>query len=243
MDTGLYVNLFEVKFEDCDLTLMLARRSQYTDLRGLRQRLAEAKFAARVFAVGDEVYGYGLESNRLADYGFVPTTVRIGQHPPLASRMVLEGYIAGLEEAGYACEYSFGRVTAYQYGKALLETANGVKLYRGFELQSLYLLDPETDLLVYSIVINPAFAYHDPNGQPLNTHDVVARFGHETLQALRTRQGDLAPRGGINLEVSRQRLMELILPFVAARHVFTLPCGIPAELSQEPIRIVLAGQE
>lgn len=241
MDAGLYVNLFEVKFDDCDVKLMRVSRSQYPDLRNLRQRLDDANLDVRVFATGDEVYGYGAESGRLIEYGFVPETVRIGQLPPLASRMVLEGYIASLKEAGYTCEYSFGQVTAYQYGKALLETTSGVKLFRGFELQSLYLLDPDSDLLVYGIVINPAFTYHDSNNQPLNTHDIVARFGHDTLQALRTRQGDLAPRGGINLEVSRQRLVELILPFVATRHTFTLPCGISAELSQEPIRIVLAG--
>ena len=132
---------------------------------------------------------------------------------------------------------------AYYFGKPLIETESGVKLYRGFELQSMYLFNPETESLVYGISINAGFKFRDVGNNSLNTRTVKAKFGSETLKKLRIKQGDLAPMGKINLEVSRQRLMELIMPFVKARHEFVLPCGISAELNLTPMRVVLSAEE
>lgn len=243
LDTGLYVNLFEVEFEDCDADLMRASRSRFPALRDFRKQLADRNLAVRVYAVDEWVYGYGPDRDQLAESGFEPKTIRIREIPQLTSRLILEGYADSLKQAGYTCHWSFGRAFAYQFKTPLLTTTAGVKLFRGFELQSLYLLDPETENLVYGMVINAVFKYRDQNDKPLNTREVVTRFGSDTLRQLRIKQGDLAPIGGINLEVSRQRLMELTLPFVNARHSFELPCGIPAELTQQPVRVVLAGQE
>src|SRR5713101_2166665 len=103
----------------------------------------------------------------------------------------LEGYADSLTQAGYTIRWSFGRATAYQFGKALLETSGGVKLFRGFELQSLYLLNPEANSLVYGMVIDATFTYRDRDDRPISPREVVARFGHDTLRLLRTRQGDL----------------------------------------------------
>ena len=178
-----------------------------------------------------------------AEFGFELKSIRVSLTPPLVSRLILEGYVDSLTQAGYTSRWSFGRVVVYQFGTALLETPQGVKLFRGFELQSLYLLNPETNTLVYGMIIDATFTYRDRDNQPISPREVVTRFGHDALRLLRTRQGDLAPRGGINLEISRQRLVELVLPFVNARHNFVLPCGIPAELNQVPVRIVLAGEE
>ncbi len=243
LDAGLYVNLFEVEFEDCDADLMCASRSQVPKLRDFRKQLADQNLAIRVYAVNEWVYGYGSDRDQLTESGFETKSVRIREIPQLTGRLILEGYVESLERAGYTCHWSFGRAFAYQFNTPLLTTNEGVKLFRGFELQSLYLLDPETENLVYGMVINAAFRFRDQNDKPLNTHEVVTRFGSDTLRQLRIKQGDLAPIGGINLEVSRQRLMELTLPFVKARHSFELPCGIPAELTQQPVRVVLAGQE
>lgn len=243
MDAGLYVNLFEVNFEDKDVVIMQAPRSQHKKIKELRQQIKSEGIKADVYGTGDTVYGYGPEQNKLASYGFKPESMRIGQTPPLAGRIILDGYVESLKSAGYTCIWKFGRATAYWFGKALIETPRGVKLYRGFDLQSMFLFDPEADNLVYCVVVDAVFTYRDPNDKRINPRDVVARYGNDTLRLLRTKQGDLAPIGGINLEVSRQRLMELILPFVNTRNSFVLSCGIPAQLNLEPMRVVLAGSE
>lgn len=242
MDTGLYVNLFEVEFEDRETDFMVSKRAQHPKLRELRKQITDSQVKARVYATGDEVYGYGPAQNQLSEFGFTSQSVAVAKTPSLASRLVLDGYVDSLVEAGYICWWKFGRANAYQFGKALLEI-QGVRLFRGFELQSMYLLNPETETLTYGMIIDAVFTYRDSNNKPLNTAEVTSKYGHDTLQQLRIKQGDFAPRGGINLEISRQRFAEMILPFVAARHEFVLPCGIPAQINQEPVRVILSGEE
>lgn len=242
MDTGLYVNLFEVAFEDREADFMLSGRDKHPNLRELRKQVADRQIEARVYATGDEVYGYGPARDQLSDFGFAHERVSIAKTPSLASRLVLEGYVDSLNEAGYTCWWSFGRANAYQFGKALLEV-RGIRLFRGFEIQSMYLLNPETEALNFGMIIDAVFTYRDADNKPLNTAEVTSKYGPDALQQLRIKQGDFAPRGGINLEVSRQRLAEMILPFIAARHEFVLPCGIPAQLNPEPVRVVLSVEE
>ncbi len=242
MDAGLYINLFEVSFENRETDFLVAKRSQHPRLRDFRKQLTDQKIETRIYAAGDEIYGYGTGQSELANFGFTPSRIHVAQTPPLASRLILEGYVDSLAEVGYTCWWSFGRANVYQFTKALLEV-QGVRLYRGFELQSMYLLNPETEALTYGMIIDAVFTYRDANNKPLSTAVVTSKYGHDTLQQLRIKQGDFAPRGGINLEVSRQRFAEMILPFVAARHDFTLPCGILAQLNQEPVRVILSGEE
>lgn len=243
MDAGLYSNLFNVNLEEQDTTLMHIERTHFPDLRELRREISQQGIGAEVYATGEDIYGYGDQQNQLISFGFLAKTFKVHEIPPLASHLILEGYVDSLKEAEYTCQRNFGRVSVFQFKLPLLKTAVGVKLFRGFELESFFILNPETENITYVIVVNPAFTYLDPNDQPINPENIVTKFGNETLRAIRVRQGDLAPRGGINLEVSRQRLVEIILPFVAARHKFVLPCGIPAELDTEPIRIILSGPE
>lgn len=243
MDAGLYSNLFEVYLEEQDAQLMQIERNRFPDLRGLRHEILQRGIDAQVYATGEDIYGYSGQQEQLAGFGFTTKTLKIHEIPPFASHLILEGYINSLREAEYTCQRDFGRVSVFQFKSPLLKTSVGVKLFRGFELESFFILNPETEDLTYVMVVNPAFTYLDPNDQPINPKNIVTKFGNETLRAIRVRQGDLAPRGGINLEVSRQRLVEIIMPFVAARHKFVLPCGIPAELGTEPIRIILSGPE
>src|SRR5262249_8697170 len=133
MDVGLYANLFEVNLEDRDTNFMYTDRSQHLKLRDLRQQLAERKIEAGVFATGDQVYGYGPEQNQLTEFGFRLKNIHIGRTPPLASRLILEGYVDSLIRAGYTNRWSFGRAVVYQFGTALLESPQRVKLFRGFE--------------------------------------------------------------------------------------------------------------
>jgi hypothetical protein len=139
--------------------------------------------------------------------------------------------------------WEYGRAIAFQLGKPLLEVPAGVNLFRGVQVAALYFHDPESEQLAFALALDAAFAYRDTAGSTLSPKEVVARFGVDTLRRLRVRQGDFAPGGGINIEVSRQRLTEFIIPFVQARHTFSLGCGTPAEVRQVPIRVILVEEE
>ncbi len=243
MDTGVYLNVFRVNFENQPIELMVVDRNRLPQLRELRTKLKEQGAEAHVYAVGDMVYGYGKNQQQLSCFGFRPTDVEIGSVPQLASRLILEGYVESLVLAGYTSRWSKRGSTVYQFGKPLLELAVGIKLYRGFHLQTLYLWNPEASELIYTLIIDATFTYRNSNGEPMSTSKIVRQFGSEALNQLLIRQGDLAPNGRINLEVSRQRLVDQTLPFVKARQKFNLACGINGSLELDPLRVVLTEED
>jgi hypothetical protein len=243
MDTGVYLNLFQVDFADQVVTLMKSDRSAFAQLRDLRRHISERGIRASVYAVHEDVFGYGPEQQGLSQMGFRPTTLRLSETPQLTSRLILEGFVEALSDAGYSYVWEFGRAIAFQLGKPLLELPAGVRLFRGVQVAPVYFHDPETERLTFALALDAVFGYRDTAGTTLSPREIVARFGAESLRRLRTRQGDFAPGGGINIEVSRQRLTDFIMPFVQARHTFSLACGIPAELMQAPTRVILVEEE
>jgi len=75
----------------------------------------------------------------------------------------------------------------------------------------------------------------------LNFHDIVTKFGSITLREIRQIQKDLIPTG-INKEISRQRLIEDIVPFVEQFSEIDLPCDLKSKITSFPARIIL-GEE
>ncbi len=243
MDTGIYLNLFKVDFKDTPVDLMVAPRGDLPTLRELRATFQERSLQANVYQVESRVYGYGADQNALEEWGFVPTSMQIGNTPQLTAHLVLEGFVSSLIQAGYTSKWNKHGAAIYQLNTPLLSLDVGVMLYRGFELQSMYLNDPETDELFYAVVIDAVFTYRDKQGQALRPDIVAAQFESKVLETLLIKQGDLAAPGKINLEVARQRLLNQTLPFVQQRGTFTLPCGIAAQLNHEPIRVTLISDE
>jgi hypothetical protein len=240
MDAGLYVNLFEVSFPDTPVEIMRVERSKYPDLRSLRRELATKQMAVRVYSSRDVVYGYGeRQAEALADYGFVKVTVPLKEMPEVTSRMILEGLVEHLRVDGYQSQERKGRTTVFDWKTPIFVTKEGTRLFRGYDLRSLFLRAPVGESLFFGIIVDVVYAYTDSQGARLSTHEIVARFGNEALRAMRQKQGDILPNGRINLEVSRQRLTEHILPFVQRYRSFALPCGIEATLSAEPVRVIL----
>jgi hypothetical protein len=243
MEPGIYLNLFKVTFEDTPVTLMIAPRRDFSKLKDFRTLLRERVIVADVFTVDDKVYGYGAQQDALVEFGFTTNTIQIGLLPQLATRLVIDGFVAELTRAGYSLEWSKQGATVFQLSSPLLKLESGLTLYRGFDIQSLYLNDPEVDELMFAVVIDAAFTYRDASGEALRPDVVKARYGDDALTQLLVKQGDITPQGKINLEIAHQRFHKFILPFVAQRGSFVLPCGIRAELCHDPIRVVLASDE
>lgn len=249
MDAGIYTNLFQVHWDIQEVAIMRWKRNKSPDLQDIRKQLHDQQVDAQVYALKGDIYGYGQQQMELSRYGFEKKAQRLDQ-PELVNRLILDGFINSLETAGYTCYFKFGRALALQLNTPLLSMPNGVMLFRGTEITTQFLFDDVTEQVAYFIIIDPVFKYYDQNNHSLSTNEVVAKFGSETLIHLRIKQGDLAPTGGINLEVSRQRLSNFILPFLMARHNFTLPCwpandtnpifGIPARIDLNPVRVILA---
>ena len=249
MDVGIYSNLFQVHWGIQDAELMKVERSNFPDLRDLRKQIRDKQIDAQVYALDKDVYGYGQQQVDLEKFGFVKEDRHLDL-PELVSRLILEGFVDSLTSAGYSCNYMYGKAIAFQLNTPLLTLPNGVNLFRGAEICSQFLFDQENENVAYFIIVDPRFKYTDQTNRALNTQELVSKYGSATLKQLRTKQGDFAPSGGINLEVSRQRLADFILPFIDKRHEFTLPCwalqdgrlsfGILAQIELNPIRVILA---
>jgi len=200
MEAGFYVNLFEVSSPDTPIELMRVERSRYPDLRTLREELTEKYTAVRVYSSHDVVYGYGgRQADALVGYGFAKVTVPLKEIPEVTSRMILEGLIERLTIDGYQSQERKGRATIFDFTTPILVTSGGARLHRGYDLRTLFLKDPASESLLFGIVVDVAYAYTDSQGARLSTHEVVARFGSETLQAIRQKQGDILPDRRINL--------------------------------------------
>lgn len=243
MDLGIYLNLFKVNFSDTLVDLMVMPRGSLSSLSELRSTLQSQSLRANVYQTKDHVYGYGADQCTLNRWGFAPRSIQLGCVPPLAARLILEGFVTSLEQVGYSLSWSKHGAAVYQLRTPLLQFDVGVTLYRGFELQSLYLNDPESNELFYVMVIDAVFTYRDQQGQVLRPDAVVSQFGSKVLDTLLIKQGDLAVPGKINLEVARRRLITQTLPFVKQRDTFLLPCGIAAQLEHQPVRVTLIGDE
>jgi hypothetical protein len=243
MDAGWYANLFEVQFDDISIPAMRAERAKSKELDTLKKHLRTERLDAWVYTTKEDIVGYGSDADKLRDFGFVPTSVNLHSVPELASRMVIDGFVKHLEQSGYKSQTKKGRTTVFNHAKPVHMIANGPRLLRGYDLRSLFLWDAEADVLVFALLVDTTFAYVGADDTRLNTNTLVTQYGNDALREFRQKQGDLLPNRKINLEISRQRLLEQILPFVSEHRSFSLPCGVEAHLSTEPMRIVRAEEE
>lgn len=242
LDVGLYLNLFPVEVPAYPIRFLAADSSLHPDLRPLRDELTQLGKRVWVYADGDKVYGYGQDCDLLRSKHFYDTDITLPSRPRLTARMILDGFVDCIKQDNYTLLERKGRCEVLNLAEYQLTIDGNVRLYRGFDLRSLFLKDQETGELVFGLIVDVTYTLRDHSNESLNAHDIRERFGSTTLSEVRQIQGDLLPSGRINTEVARQRLLNHILPFVHRFTEFQLPCGIKVSLHYEPTRIILGGQ-
>ncbi len=240
-DIGYYSNIFPIEFTNKSAQLLIAERKNFPDLRSLRIEIENAKINSFVYADEDKVYGYGKDSQFLSSKGFTSSTINFHEVPRLTGRLVLEGFLNNLKEFGFSSFIGKGRCDLFKWDEFKETSDKMVRIHKGYDVRSLFLLDRKLEELIFGLVIDVIYALKDRDDKRLNTHEIVCRFGGSTLREVRQIQGDLIPTG-INTEVSRQRFVEEILPFVKRHSSFSLPCGVEVKLKEEPLRVIL-GEE
>jgi len=249
LEPGIYLNVFPVEVPDDTLTMVVAPRSSFQDLRALRQSLLKAEKKVWVYADGDVVYGYGPDAASLERQGFQKKDLRLVEVPRLATRIVADGLVNALKREGYERLPRKGRWHLY-HPDQFKETAWGkIRVYRGYDLRTIFWKDVAIDELVFGLVIDIVWVLRDNNNQPLNMRQIRQQYGYKATIAVGEIQGEYLPgsvktnSAKINTEVARQRFREQILPFVQSHPEFDLPCGGRARLLPEPIRVILGGDE
>lgn len=240
-DIGYYSNIFPVELASASVEILIAERKNFPDLRLLRSEISRDGIEIFVYADEDKVYGYGKDLRWLSSKGFASTKINLSDTPRLTGRMILEGFVKKLSDNGFTPIMSKGRSQLFRWSDFKKTSDGMVKVHKGFDIRSLFLLDRRLEEIIFGLVIDVIYALRDKDNNRLNSHDIVSKFGGATFKEVRLIQGDLIPTG-INTEVSRQRFIEEILPFVKHFSGFLLPCGIEAKLKEEPLRIILGGE-
>ncbi len=242
LDPGYYSNMFEVNIPDVEIEFMTAERRLYPNLKDLRKEIEGSGKEVYVYAPesSSKVFGYGKDAEWLLSKGFLQEKIKLLEEPRLTGRLILEGVIEKAKELGYAPmpEKEKGRCVLFNE-RDFKETSDGnVRVYRAFDIRVIFLRDPLEDKLKYFLIVDVHYPLRDKSGNTLNYKQIVNRFGSKTLREVRQIQKDLIPTG-INREVSRQRLLEDIIPFVKEIEKLYLPCGIEAKIIPEPCRILV----
>jgi hypothetical protein len=241
LEPGIYVNIFPVTFPEESVHFMVTSRGSFPDLRSLRKLIQDEDWNTQVYAHGNKVYGYGAEMEYLLHEGFEEEILYLTDFPQLTARLIEEGILRLLSTEGYETRVGKGRLLIFHANRSTLAANGKIKVYQGYDLRSTFWWDQFSGKLAYGLVVDVTWAIRDGHEQPLNMHQVAQLNAVTQIAQI---QGEYLPgRARINTEVARQRLQEQILPFVQGHPTFELPCGVPAQLSPQPVRIIIGGDE
>lgn len=243
MDAGLYVNLFEVHFDDVEIQVVQSDRASFKELETLKRKLRDNSYDAWLYSLKDSVIGYGKDVDQLLADGFERASIWLKSTPELASRQIIDGFVEHLRKKGFQSQFKKGRALVFNDSAPIHVAKNGPQLVQGYDLRSLFLWDGVAGELTFALLTDITYGYLGPDGRRLNTHELTSRFGNDALREFRQKQGDILPNRKINLEISRQRLLEQLVPFVTNNATFALPCGVQAQLVTEPMRVIRVEEE
>jgi hypothetical protein len=236
---GIYINMFGVTLHTETISMLAYGADRVSDYDELRTEL-EAEGITFLYREGKKIYGYGTNPQILFERGFEENIVNLSEFPHLTSRMITQGFIDKVTPEYNVIE-SKGRVELVSKRKCATLLEGRVSMYRVYDTRCVFLKDHDSRSIEFGLVIDTNFKLKDQNGESLNSSKIKQNFGSGALAEIRRFQGDLVPGGKINTEVSRQRLLEEIIPFVEKNSIITLPGKIIATINTEPMHVVLGG--
>lgn len=238
LDPGIYTNVFPVNILDVTVTVMTASADAFPSLRDLREQIHASSRSIRVYRLGDVVFGYGSHLDWFADKGFEKQQKRLFDYPKWCARMIVEGLTDHLKAQGYREWTGKGRITLYE-SKPFGQAAQGqIQVFRGYDLRSIYW--QRDNRLLFGLIVDICWEIQDAYGNRLSPQRIAQ---YNAMAEIAQIQEEFLPGNHINLEVSRLRLQNHILPFVQNNKTFDLPCGenIKATLNEVPVRVILGG--
>jgi len=241
LEPGVYVNIFPVTFIEGPVSFMVASRSGFPDLRPLRNSIQSEGWRTQLYGHGNKVYGYGADMEYLASEGFEEEIVQLADLPQLTTHLIEDGILDLLNNEGYQARIGKGRLIVFHPGRFTSAAYGQIKVYQGYDLRSTFWRDRFSGNLAFGLVVDTIWSIRDGSGQPMNTHQIAQLNAVTQVAQI---QGEYLPRSTrINTEIARQRLQEQILPFVQDHPEFELLCMVTAQVSPQPIRIILGGNE
>lgn len=234
---GIYANLFNVRLNEESVDLMTIGVGHVPEYDSLKAKL-QLEGVSFLYYDYKEIYGDSKDPSILSNHGFVKRHFELQENPRLVARMILQGFIDKVSPDFNIVE-SKGRLEFVSKRKCASAANGQVAMYRAYDIRCIFLKDCDTGNLEFGVVIDVNFKLKSQAGEPLNSHDIRIKFGQGALSEIRRFQGELVPGGKINTEISRQRLLEDIIPFIQQYSNIELPGRIGATINAEPVHVVL----
>ncbi|GBC73200.1 hypothetical protein HRbin04_00596 [archaeon HR04] len=256
LDPGYYSNLFKISVTPTDIEIMVAERNRFSDLRHLRTEIKESNKHIFVYAppeqseqltgkgsnlrkVSKNLYGFGRDCSWLAKKEFNLENIHICDEPRLTCYIIRQAICEEVKRLGYQPETGKGRDVYWSEPRLICDSK--IKIFTGYDSRIIFLQDPIEKVLNFIFILDVKYKIKDYADTPLNYRNILENFGSSTLKEIRQIQKDLIPTG-INKEVSRQRLLEDILPFVERISTITFPVSnsenISIKIDTNPTRIL-----
>jgi hypothetical protein len=244
MDPGVYVNIYEVKLDNENLTLVKAVRKNFPKLKNLREKIKKSK----VYPLKDQVYGYGDDLSELRELGFRDFKIKTYDVPQLTCSMILDGFADQLERSGFEIESIKFRRRAFDTQKPIQLSLKEIILLQGCEFRTIFLMNPMEETLVFGIILDLKYKF-EMNGSPASYYDIRKSVSEkyssekatEIIREIRIKTGDLTPYGRRSSESSSFRMEKIRKIVDRVDSDFILQTGVKATLMKEPIRVVEEG--
>lgn len=243
---GYYINMFEVNILRNEAEFMVCERGVYPSLKVLREEVEKEGKKVFLYAPvrSEKIFGCGENFKWLIFKGFRKEIIKLFEEPRLTGRLILEGIIEKSKENGFypLPEMEKGRVILFNENNFIKTSDGNVHIYKCYDIRVIYLMDVSNNTLKFYAIIDLKFIFRDKEGKSLSPKEIVQLYGSYTLKEVRVIQKDLIKVNEefrANTEVSRQRLLEDIIPFVGRIKEFVLPCDVRAKLNVSPCRITI----
>ena len=240
MELGIFCNIFSIELSSYMSNIVICQRSKYPSLKELRKNKEITKLDVYFYADDVNIYGYGLNLEPILFFGFQKDIVDLYEIPNLAINIIKNGFVEYLEKRNFTISHNKGRFYAFDINNPYSISNSNVKLIKGYDFNIFYLFNYEIESINFTISIDAKYKLIDENNKSLNFSEIRKNFQAGVLNQIRVKQGDLLPTSHkINTEISKERLLDYIIPFVERNSSFDLPNGKNAIINKNPIRIVI----
>lgn len=229
--------MFEVNVpSNAEVNAFIASAETYPTLRDLRAFITQKNWKIRVYRDKNIIFGYGEDAHELASRGFQQQMIKLFDYPRWCARLITEGLADHLKDQGYHESLEKVHTTLYEsrpYGSI----ANGkINVFRGYTFRTIYLWKDNQP--VFGLIVDVCWKIEDENGRRLNTAEIAQ---YNAISQIAQIQDELLPNNKINLEASRLRLYNHILPFINMNRSFTLPLSerISVSIEEIPVHVIL----
>jgi len=243
---GFYVNLFEIQVPSENILIMEIERSNFNSLKYLKEEIEGLRKNIYLYAPekSNLIYGFGEDMDWLSQKRFMSGIINLHSEPRLTSYIILQGIFNKAKSLDYSVEMAKdkGRYKLFHPQK-FKETSHGeIKIFKGYDIRIIFLKPQLEPSFFFGLIVDVDNKFIDKDNNSISPQNIVKKFGHPILKEVRQIQKDLIPTG-INTEVSKQRLLEDIMPFIEEISELVLPIKeeLKVTLDSYPVQIIIGG--